>query len=468
MRELPKEFQLPLEKFYQWESERPDDVWLTQCHRQGDTDYTWSEAGAIGRRLAAGLLSLGLEPGDRIGLYAENSARWFLMDLGIMMAGLVSVPIYTTMPEEKIRYVVEHSGMRAMFVGNACAMSAEDLEGPFQGQLRVIGSGTNLDWDGLLDLAAPLQGNPQNGADDLWSISYTSGTTGKPKGVMHSFSTMAYSAWCLAEVTKLGVNSRFFSYLPLAHIAERCVVELHSFYTGGRVGFNQELDTFVEDLRRIRPTYFMSVPRIWANLKVGLIAQLGDETWNRVLNEPEFGKEIGTGILESLGLDSVVWAQTGSAPIPPGDIRAWRSLGLPLVEGFGQSETMSGLCNTPDDFKIGTIGKTLPPGEVKISDEGEILLKSLGNMLGYYNDPEKTAETIVDGWIRTGDKGVMDEDGFVTITGRVKEIFKTAKGKYVAPGAHRRKILHFSWYRTGVSDWPWFATDCDVGRIRQS
>lgn len=432
---LPADFKLPLEMFYQWEQQQPNKTWLRQHDGQQWRDYSWAEVGETARALAAGLLNQGLSAGDKVGLYAENCAHWVIADVAIMMAGLVSVPIYTSMPEDKIRYVVDHSEMKLLLVGDQCALSVAQVDTAFGEQVKVQGIGyQSSDWQKLCEQAQALSGNPQRDRDDLWSIAYTSGTTGLPKGVMHSFCTMPSSVHDIRLLCKTNTDSRYFSYLPLAHIAERSVVELHSLYSGGTVGFNRSKETFVEDLLEVRPTFFFSVPRIWANLKAGIVANMGEENWQRCIDEPEFGKATGEKVLASMGLGDVVLALTGSAPIPPSDIKAWRCLGMPLCEGFGQSETMSSSFNRVDNYKVGSIGLPITErAEMKISPEGELLLRSPGNMVGYFKAPEKTAETIVDGWIHTGDKARIDEDGFVFITGRVKDIFKTAKGKYVAP-----------------------------------
>lgn len=453
MTQLPTDFKTPLEMFYQWENSQPDKVWLHQCHPSGDTTYTYAQAGAIARQLAAGMLARGLKADDTVGIYSNNTARWLLLDLGLMMAGLVSVPIYATMPEDKIRYIAEHSEMKMMYVGDQCNLSPNEVEQHFKNEFTVVGEGAQLSWDDLLD-TPPLTGNPQWDKDKLWTISYTSGTTGQPKGVMHSLCTIPYSAYNLSAVTGVNAESRYFSYLPLAHIAERCVVEMQCFYCGGMIGFNHNLETFMDDLRRIKPHYFNSVPRIWANLKAGIVAQMGEEKWQAVQSSPELGKKVGEQVLASMGLGECIWAQSGSAPIAPSLIQEWINLGLPIVEGYGQSESMNGLFNSPDNYKIGTVGRSFDPEESMVSEDGELLLRSPGNMLGYFKEPEKTRETIVDGWIRTGDKVVMDEDGFVTITGRVKEIFKTSKGKYVAPAPIEGKFARL----VGV------AQTCLIGR----
>lgn len=444
--ELPEGFKPPLEMFYHWEKEQPNKTWLRQYEDGQWLEYSWQQAGDMARKIASGLQARGLKPNEKIGFYAENSARWFITDLAIMMAGLVSVPIYTSMPEDKIRYIVDHSEMAFLFVGDNCALSLEQIKAAFGNNIEVCGLGcNNNDWSQLLNSTSEAFGNPLRDWNDLWTISYTSGTTGQPKGVMHSFSTMPSSVMETAKLTRTSEKTRLFSYLPLAHMAERCAIELHSFYCGGMVGFNRNKESFIEDLILIRPTFFFAVPRIWANLKAGIVAKLGEATWQRCTSDKIFGAETGKQVLASMGLDAVEIALTGSAPIPRADIEAWRCLSMPLCEGFGQTESMSGTFNRIDNYKVGSIGLPITSSaEVSISEQGELLLRSAGNMLGYYRDEEKTRETIIDGWIHTGDKARIDEDGFLFITGRIKDIFKTAKGKYVAPAPIENNFAHFS------------------------
>lgn len=433
------DFRTPLEMFYHWEATIPEQAWLRQMSDGQWQDISWSQAGVQCRQVAAALQALGLSKGDKVGIYAANSPHWIMADIACMMAGMVTVPIYTTMPMDKVSYVVDHSDMRALFVDGGVDLASLRAELPDQTPLLALPGGdtdaTDNNWAEILRSQAPIAGDPQRDPDDLWTIVYTSGTTGMPKGVMHSFSTFPHSASGFPEFTGADCHSRFFSYLPLAHAAERVVVELHSLYSGASIGFNTSKESFAADLREIRPTFFLAVPRIWTNLKAGIIAQLGDATWRELMDNPQSGSAIGKSVLASMGLDAVTYAFSGAAPIATSDIQAWRALGMPLYEGFGQSEIMSGTVNLPGADRPGSVGKIIEEvgGDLKISDIGEILLKAPGAMLGYYKEPEKTAETLVDGWIRTGDKGRIDEEGFLHITGRVKEIFKTAKGKYVAP-----------------------------------
>lgn len=437
--DIGPDFKTPLEMFYHWEQTIPNQAWLRKFSQGQWRDISWAEAGSQCRKVAAALVALGLHDGDKVGIYGANSPHWIMADIACMMAGVVTVPVYTTMPLDKVSYVADHSDMRALFVdGGIDLTDLRDVLPPNTPLIALPGGDIekmDFNWQQIQDSVAPIEAQVERDPNDLWTIIYTSGTTGMPKGVMHSFSTLPHSASGIPEFTGADTGSRLFSYLPLAHAAERVLVELHSIYSGALIGFNTSKDSFAADLREIRPTFFLAVPRIWTNLKAGIIAQLGDEAWRALLDNPESGKEIGKAVLAAMGLDAVEFAFSGAAPISTTDIQAWRALGMPLYEGFGQSEIMSGTINIPNADRVGSVGKIMEDvgSDLMISDIGEILLRAPGAMLGYYKDPEKTAETLVDGWIRTGDKGRIDEDGFLHITGRVKEIFKTAKGKYVAP-----------------------------------
>lgn len=434
------DFKTPLEMFYHWEAQMPDQSWFRQASGGSWRDISWAEAGVVARRLAAGIQAMGLNKGDKVGIYAANSPEWIIADLACMMAGMVTVPIYTTMAMDKVKYVAQHSDMRAVFIGSG--ISAETLRKELPAGLLLIAlpgtqhTATDSNWEDIISQNPPLDGNPLRDPQDLWTIVYTSGTTGMPKGVMHSFATLPHSASAIPAYTGANQQGRLFSYLPLAHVAERVLVELHSLYSGATIGFNGSKDSFTDDLREIRPTFFLAVPRIWTNLKTGIVAQMGNEAWQKLLDDPQRSAQIGKSVLAAMGLDAVTFAFSGAAPIAASDIEAWRALGMPLYEGFGQSEMMSGTLNIPGKDKIGSVGCAFEKegGEVSISDIGEVLLRAPGAMVGYYKEPEKTKEAFLNGWVRTGDKGRIDEDGFLFITGRVKEIFKTAKGKYVAPG----------------------------------
>jgi long-chain acyl-CoA synthetase len=229
-------------------------------------------------------------------------------------------------------------------------------------------------------------------------------------------------------------EDRFISYLPLAHGFERAAVGFMSMYAGCTVGFNESQATFAADMREVRPTVFQCVPRLWTKFQEGVLATFGgQDSLNALLSDPAAAESTKSRIKQALGLDAGRILMTGSAPTPM-PLHTWYdALDMPLCELYGQSEILSGTCNLPWDRKPGTLGKPTHNTEIKITDAGEILIKAEAVMSGYLHEPEKTAETLIDGWVHTGDKGEIDEDGFLKITGRVKEIFKTAKGKYVAP-----------------------------------
>ncbi|MEH6556869.1 MAG: AMP-binding protein [Oceanicoccus sp.] len=439
-------FKTPLDMFYQWEAQRPESVWLSMSHQGQWQSYTWSDVGSQSRKIAAALQNMGLQRGDKIGICAANSPHWVMADLACMMGEFVLVPIYATMTPDKMIYVAEHSDMVALFTDGSLDIAAMREVLPAGSPIIAIGdncaSRCDDSWSNIITSTTPVQGSPSPAPDALWTIVYTSGTTGMPKGVMHSHSTLPYAGFGLPPIAGSDINSRLFSYLPLAHAGERVLVELHAIYSGASIAFNENKDSFAADMKAIRPTFLFAVPRIWVNLKAAIVNQLGSEVWQGLQSNPEQALQAGKPLLEAMGLDQCTFAFSGAAPISSKDLHTWQSLGLPLYEGFGQSECMSGTINTGTDNLIGSVGKIIDKvsGDLKIADDGEILLRAPSTMVGYYKNPDKTAETIVDGWVLTGDKGHLDDEGFLHITGRVKEIFKTAKGKYVAPAPVENKF----------------------------
>mgnify|MGYP006072069989 CR=1 FL=1 len=441
-----EDFKTPLAMFYQWESERPDATWLSiSCQGQWQS-YTWSDVGEQSRKIAAALQLMGLQPGDKIGVCAANSPHWVMTDLACMMGEFVLVPIYATMTPDKMIYVAEHSDMVALFTDGSLDIAAMREALPAGSPIIAISDSCaslcDRSWSDIIANEIPVQGSPRPAADALWTIVYTSGTTGMPKGVMHSHSTLPYAGFGLPPIAGSDTESRLLSYLPLAHAGERVLVELHAIYAGASIFFNENKDSFAADMKAVRPTFLFAVPRIWVNLKAAIVSRLGSDVWQGLQNNPEQALQAGKPLLEAMGLDQCTFAFSGAAPISSKDLQTWQSLGLPLYEGFGQSECMSGTINTGANNLIGSVGKIIDKvsGDLKIADDGEILLRAPSAMVGYYKNPEKTAETVVDGWVLTGDKGHLDDEGFLHITGRVKEIFKTAKGKYVAPAPVENKF----------------------------
>jgi long-chain acyl-CoA synthetase len=280
----------------------------------------------------------------------------------------------------------------------------------------------------------PLQAVAVQQPEQLLTLVYTSGTTGNPKGVMLSVYAMAFTAANAGRELQMNTADQFFSFLPLSHVAERFMVEFSSLYCGASVAFVESMESFSRDMQYIRPTVFFSVPRLWTRFQQGVLEKLPQTKLNLLLRIPLLGALVARKIRRGLGLDRARIMISGAAAISPGLLDWYQRLGLTLCEGYGMSEHVAyGCFNRPGEVRFGTVGRAMPGLEVRIADSGEILLRSPTLMLGYYLEPEKTAEALVDGWLHTGDKGELDSDGYLRITGRVKDIFKTTKGKYVAP-----------------------------------
>jgi long-chain acyl-CoA synthetase len=441
--------QLPLERFAHWVETRPNAVWLSQPVDGQWHDFTWGQVDDQARRIAAALKAMGCEPGDRVALLAKNCAQWLIADLAIMMAGLVSVPLYPLQSAESVAYVLRHSQAKAIFVGKLD--EPEKLEGGIPAEvIRIAMPYPTLpaqhQWNALLAAHERLRTVHRPEPSDVLSILYTSGTTGQPKGVMLSAQAFAWAGSRSVSELNITDKDQYFSYLPLSHAAERILVEVNALYSAGRVAFLESLDSFVRDLQHVRPTVFFSVPRLWTRFQQGVLAKMPQAKLERLLKIPLFGKLLAWKIRRGLGLDRARFLVSGAAPIPTALLNWYQTIGMPICEGYGMTEHFAyGFFNRHDSIRIGSVGQPMPGLEVKIAEDGEILLRCPSMMLGYYLDPDKTSETLRDGWLHTGDKGELDADGFLKITGRVKDIFKTSKGKYVAPAPIEGEIAKNLW-----------------------
>jgi long-chain acyl-CoA synthetase len=304
-------------------------------------------------------------------------------------------------------------------------------------------AGSGLDWDAILAGNPAIEGYPTRAADDLATIFYTSGTTGTPKGVMHSFAAFRFLTKALERRIDLSGHHRILSYLPLAHILERGGQELPSVLLGWHVFFTEGPETFLTDLRRARPSsIFLSVPRLLSKFQQGVFEKMPEGKLDRLLRIPIVRGIVRKRILQQLGLDAVRYAACGSAPLTPELLLWYRNLGLNLLEGYGLTEAMITHLTSPGNVRAGYVGRALDGVEEKRSENGELLLRSPMNMLGYYKDPQATRNAFTeDGFLRTGDLVEIGADGTVKITGRLKEQFKTSKGKYVAPAPIETKLL---------------------------
>ena len=433
--------QLALQRLYHWEKTAPDQVVLTQPMGGGVVvDFTWRQVLDQTRRMAAHLRSLDLPPGSMIALLSKNTAHWLMADFAIWMAGHVSVPLYPTLAAETVRQILTHSESKLLFVGKLDgweAMKPGVPEGLACIALPLAPKGIAAPgWDAIVAKTAPITGSPVRPADELSTIMYTSGTTGTPKGVMHSFATFAWSIESGLKRVSIDSKSRMLSYLPLAHVAERALVEHGLLVTGMHVFFAESLETFTSDLQRARPTCFFSVPRLWVKFQQGVNAKMPPAKLDLLLKLPIIKGIIGRKILTALGLEQCTFAVGGAAPMPV-DLLAWYArLGLPIEEGYGMSENCAiSHATVQGDPAPGTVGKPYDGVQSRIDPTtGEVQMKSPGVMLGYFKEPELTRQAFTaDGWLHTGDKGVLDAKGNLKITGRVKDLFKTSKGKYVAP-----------------------------------
>ncbi|MDP5291225.1 AMP-binding protein [Oceanimonas sp. CHS3-5] len=429
---------LPLQMLYHWAEQRPDETYLRQPREDHWHDHSWGSVLEMAARLVSGLRRLGFEPGDKIALLSKNCAEWFICDFALQMGGYISVPIYPTAGADTIRYVLEHSESRALFIGKLDDPAAQEPGIPDDIVRMAMPYATTMEthhhWDSLL-VHEPMMERPVPEPDTLMTLVYTSGSTGKPKGVMITHG--AYAAACrgILETTGLNAEDRAFSYLPLAHITERVYVLGASLYAGTLVGFAHSLPTFVDNVKTIAPTVFISVPRLWTNFRSGILEKVPEAKLKWLLRIPLLSGLVKKKIKAGLGLDQARILGCGSAPVSPSLLRWYEKLDMPITEAWGMTENLAySTLNYPfRSDKIGTVGKAGVGVDIRISDNGEILCRCAGMMKGYYKNDEATAQALHDGWLHTGDQGRLDDDGYLTITGRLKDAFKTAKGKYVLP-----------------------------------
>jgi long-chain acyl-CoA synthetase len=439
------------------------------------TTISWADYATAVEQAAVGLMGLGVEPGDRVGLLASNRPEWHIADLSIMSAGAVTVPVYPTSSSSQVEYVLGNSDARVCFVDDTEQLAKVLLHLPNLPALeRIIsfGDAAGLDRAGLLitldDLragagaTAPLDARVDAlSADDLATLVYTSGTTGAPKGVCITHRNITWTLDSVDSILHLTPDDRLLSYLPLSHIAERATSHFGVIQAGGETWFARSLATVADDLRACRPTIFMAVPRVWQKLHDVIIDELDampvhlggpldrlitadtDPTrprWSAkglATHTAAFAanQTIGRAVRRKLGLDQARLLVSAAAPIHPDLVRWFHGIGLPIAEVYGQTEDCGpATINPPDAIRIGSVGRAIPGLEIRVASDGELLVRGGSVCSGYFEMPDATAELIDEaGWMTTGDLGRIDDDGYVWLTGRKKDLIINSAGKNIAP-----------------------------------
>jgi long-chain acyl-CoA synthetase len=411
-------------------------------------EWTFSQFLDEAKKMAGHLERMELPMPSQIAIMSKNCAWWLMADLAIMMSGHVGVPIYPTLTAETTKYTLEHSEAKLLFVGKLDEHPWGEMKKGIPEGLKCISfpmCPAGVDYEKWEDCVKgdEIKDVKKRTGEEMATIIYTSGSTGVPKGVMLSFKNMTDPTFGLVKDLHVSEKDRYLSYLPISHGMERWVGECIPFVTGCHVFFADSLKTFVEDLNRCRPTLFLSVPRLWTKFQQGVFKKMEPEKLDKLLKIPLVSWLVKKKLLKALGLQDVRYAGSGSAPLPP-DLLSWyRNLGLELLEGYGMTENFNYSHMTkPGRGRVGYVGEPNSGVVQRIAEDGELQVQTPGLMMGYFKNEEATKETITeDGWLRTGDKGELDDMGRLKITGRTKEIFKTSKGKYVAPAPIENEFI---------------------------
>ena len=434
-------------KFYEWEKKAHDRPFLRQPFGDQWEEYTWAETGQMARKLAKGLKSLGLRHGAHIGLISKNCREWIIADLAIMMAGYISVPFFPSLKGKELEFLIDFGDVDLLFVGkietwdNIKSYIPKDLpiiSFPNYKGYSVVDRGDQ--WFDFINRNEPLDKPHIPKLSDLWTIIFTSGTTGNPKGVELSYLALDSTKIITEQINPLKIdfsgNNDFISYLPLNHIVERVVLEHVCLRFGGSLSFVESIDSFAKNLKKIQPHVFFAAPRIWTKFQLGILAKVPQKKLDILLKIPLISGLIKRKLKKNLGLKRARSTVSGSAPIPLSQIEWFRKIGIYITNGYGMTENCA-ICTQVDgqDFeKSDSVGKPQCGVEVKIDKKTkEVLMRGPFVMDGYYKNEKMTKATLIDGWLHTGDKGFLDEDNYLYISGRVVDSFKTSKGKFIEP-----------------------------------
>lgn len=441
-------YQSNLENFLHWAKQQPNRIYLRQPIGDQYIDYSYSAAASEVKRIAQ-FIQNNLKDGlKNVGILSKNSAHWMMADLAIAAAGGISVPFYATLTKDQLHQVLVHSECQILIVGKLDHW--DQIKDGIPDHILLLhtpesSEKTGIQWSELLHLTKEIQTLPQPKPEDIATIVYTSGTTGMPKGVMITYGGIEAGINMARGIALLDMpETRFISYLPLCHIAERNFVEFAATAAGGTIYFVENLETFSKNLAGARPTHFLAVPRIWAKFQEGILQKIGGQKkLNLLLGIPLINRLIQKKIQKGLGLDQTKLAVSGAAPITTELLIWFQKLGIYIQEAYGMTENMGLNAVMPrDQIKLGYVGRIHPDCETRIDPTTqEIQMRAPYNSTGYFKEPVLTQELFTeDGWLKTGDQGKLDPEGFISIIGRVKDNFKTAKGHYVAPAPIENKL----------------------------
>lgn len=435
----------PLEYFLHWEKTAPADCIFRQAKGAGWVTWTYQQAGQEIRRIAGFLEGLHLPPKSKVAILSKNCPHWVMADLAIMMSGHISVPLYPTLPAETIHEILLHCEARVIIIGKLDNFSSQKSGIPSIVRIGVEAYGIHEEhtWEQLVANQPAIRTPAAIRAEDLMTIVYTSGTTGKPKGVMHAFHSFHTTLSAARQAIPFPLRPRLFSYLPMSHIAERIGIETMGLMLGAEFSFAESLDTFAANLANTQPDYFFAVPRIWSKFQEKILEKIPEPRFSRLIRIPLIGTVLKNMLKKKLGLSRAQLFFSGAAPLSKSQLEWWQQLDITILEVYGMTEDcVYSHFNAPSAYRFGTVGRPLPGLERKLSDLEEICIKSECLMKGYYKEPEMTADMFDEqGFLKTGDTGTIDADGYLTIVGRVKDQFKTDKGKYISPAPIEMRLL---------------------------
>ena len=426
-------------------------------------EITWAGYSTRAARLGLGLRELGVAAGDKVAVLAENRPEWLFADLGVQGIGAITVGVYPTSSEPEVAHVLADSAAKVVIVEDEEQLDKTLL---VRDQLPALRKIIVIDTRGIRSLEDPmtvsldevdvlgrqrLRSSPGEwldavgglpGGRDVAIVVYTSGVSGPPQGVMLSHANLAAAGEIATRFYGARSDDEVLSYLPLCHVAERLVSVVVALRAGYIVNFGEGGESFANDLRDVQPTFFLGVPRVWERLAATVQVRMRNASW---LKRRSYAAWRGRGgplawlflyrsLRQKLGMSRVRVALSGAAPIAPEVLEYFRSLKIPVREVYGQTENSALATAAPvEDIRIGTVGRALPGVEVRVTDDGEVLVRSPGNFVGYLGDEAATRAALVEGWLRTGDLGEIDADGYLTITGRMKDILITGGGLNVSP-----------------------------------